>query len=193
MVTANTGAQPANNAANSMSDPGTGTQPQEGQTTASNFRNLVALLRVLRVINNPTGYPSLPSDAPNMENIPNRQRVIDAITTILVMKHEIVAAVAFNKPVDDTQGRHLFTGGLVYTENDPIISNVDDSDSMTEEEDLDSNDGIIESVAAIANPREDDNNHFTFSTINEGGLTLLPRMESLWPAVRTGDFSGLHK
>lgn len=159
--------------------------------SSDDFRNLVALLCFLRTINDPTGYPSFPDKAASTEALPNRQRVIDAITTILVMKHEIVAAVSFNKPVLGKESPHLF-GGLVYSEQDPVVLNSDDSEDTVEEEDEgDCQRDTIEAVTTFSNPHEEDNEHIMFSTDNSGGLTLLPREGSLWMHVRLEHFEEL--
>jgi hypothetical protein len=58
------------------------------------FRYLLALLRFLRTINEHTGHPTLKIvGAPKLEELPGRHDLTDAITTILVMNHEVIAGV----------------------------------------------------------------------------------------------------
>jgi len=59
------------------------------------FRNLTLLLRFLTAVNG--GHPTLPDrSAPKFSDLARRKEsVIDAVTTILVREHEIVAAAAY--------------------------------------------------------------------------------------------------
>ena len=59
------------------------------------FRYVLALLRMLLAINESMGFPllSLDGSAPKIEDLSSRRKFTDAMTTILILNHEVVAAI----------------------------------------------------------------------------------------------------
>lgn len=153
------------------------------------FRNLLALLRFIRTINSDIGYPSLEdAHADKIERLPPRQKFTDAMTTILVMDHEIIAAV----PLIQEAVSVILSEAPLNSINQGLIQVPGDKSSQgqqkVEDHDDNSPEGAYElsnnhTFVTVKNPRHDD----VYSA--QGPIFLFPKGEDLWPLVQAGNFS----
>jgi len=148
------------------------------------FRYLIALIRFLRTIND-TGYPSLNETSIN-ENVDppsTRERILDALTTILVLNHEVVAAVPLHGQPEKAiivsgngdslpEGDQTKSGQLTFDDELDIVF----EDEMKTERSP--SDGMSTSIRVP----DDDNGGIIF--LVEGG-------QDFWPRCQTGDFDEL--
>ncbi|KAF8334579.1 hypothetical protein F5887DRAFT_921448 [Amanita rubescens] len=175
----------------------------EREQLRQRFRNVIALYRLVRCINE--GYPSLPdSSAPKLEALPSRRNVLEAITTILVVDHEILAAASFSEATDDSQVS--VTGSLVCVSSDEVVQELRNprqsplenaNTEHTADIDLDfpleiDTEGInthSTKVVAISNPHTAHQKlpQFQFSSTNPQGLCLVKDGRDLWCMIKDDD------
>ncbi|KAF8341059.1 hypothetical protein F5887DRAFT_1076627 [Amanita rubescens] len=175
----------------------------EWEQLRQRFRNVIALYRLVRCINE--GYPSLPdSSAPKLEALPSRRNVLEAITTILVVDHEILAAASFSEATDNSQVS--VTGSLVCVSSDEVVQELRNprqsplenaNTEHTADIDLDfpleiDTEGInthSTKVVAISNPHTAHQKlpQFQFSSTNPQGLCLVKDGRDLWCMIKDDD------
>lgn len=150
------------------------------------FRNLTLLLRLLTTINK--GCAILPDDnAPPIQDLPIRRKIVDAVTTILVRYREVIAATAYASCGSVIFADSVKTGGPVSTM--PL------RDAEHAEVDLDhefddyfptaaTRNGL--SIAAVANPELNSAKHITSNLKLASGKDLWSRFDvkHCWRAMR---------
>ena len=161
------------------------------------FRYVLALLRMLLAINESTGFPSLSLDgsAPKIEDLSSHRKFTDAMTTILILNHEVVAAVPLHS--DERETLIVDTGMSssgdkpnVRGENDPIANHLsclfqvgDMGKPSSHDEETDYDTSTATEFATVANPRD------THGV--SGAIYLIYEKYNFWPKCRKGDFSEL--
>lgn len=156
------------------------------------FRNLLALLRLLRAINGNSGQPTLNMpNAPKLEELPGRQEFTDAITTILVMNHEIIAGVPLRPQESATEevsivlNQYNSVNGSMYQVSGAIADN--------EEGEADYAPSEYAEFAACANPRYEPGNGVSQSgdSTIPTGMFLVSDPHHFWHPHQAEDFSDL--
>ncbi|KAF8324387.1 hypothetical protein F5887DRAFT_1082446 [Amanita rubescens] len=156
----------------------------EREQLRQRFRNVIALYRLVRCINE--GYPSLPdSSAPKLEALPSRRNVLEAITLFCQVS---------------------VTGSLVCVSSDEVVQELRNprqsplenaNTEHTADIDLDfpleiDTEGInthSTKVVAISNPHTAHQKlpQFQFSSTNPQGLCLVKDGRDLWCMIKDDD------
>jgi hypothetical protein len=161
------------------------------------FRYVLALLRMLLAINESTGFLSLSlnGSTPKIEDLTSRQKFTDAMTTILVLNHEVVAAVPLYSDEQETLIVDNRTSSSddkpnVGGENDLIANHLsclfqvgDTSQPLSHDQETDYDTSTATQFARVANPRD------TYGA--SGAIYLIHEKYDFWPKCRTNDFTEL--
>jgi hypothetical protein len=175
------------------------------------FRYLLALNRFLRTINNDTGYPSLNETSINerIDPLSSRERFIDTLMTILVLDHEVIAAI----PLHGHPEKAIIYSGDSLPEGDKTNSRQpfdDELEIVFEDEgktEQSPSDGMSTCIRDPYQPAEDDDGGYDltdtswFATVpnphtgdgsgEDGVIYLVEEGQDFWPRCQTGDFDEL--
>ncbi len=180
---ASTASRPANNSKPGIPNP----EPLDSNSDLhEKFRTLIALLRILLAINGDTGYPMFhDTKAQKIEDLSSRHRLINVLTTILVLDREILAVVPL-KP-----SGHLREATFVVFSEDPL-NPIDDCSTLDTLNRVEIEDDGIPSDANQspiigAHRRDDHEKVVSYSGDSVGGFFLISGGHDFWPQVRAGD------